>query len=73
MDIKINKPIKEHKAGTIITVKPTNPEYKYWLRRLEDAKIDNCCEILEEKAIEVEPETKAKIKKENKSIKIMIQ
>lgn len=38
-------------AGTIIVLEDDNgiPLSKYWRRRLEDSKTDNCCEVLSAK------------------------
>ena len=48
MKIQINKPLKNYKAGYIIDIKDKNgiPTDIYWFRRLKDAKIDNCIEII---------------------------
>ena len=40
--LKINKDLRGFKAGAIVTV----PLDRYWRSRLEDAKIDNCVEIV---------------------------
>ena len=46
--LKINKPLKNYKIGTKIPVEFKNgkPVDIYWQRRLEDAKIDKCVEIV---------------------------
>jgi hypothetical protein len=52
MKIKINKPIFGHKVGQVIDINTNEnsiPTAIYWRRRLQDAKIDNCIEIVEEK------------------------
>lgn len=50
MKIKLNKDLNGYKAGDVITLEDKAFEEKvYWLRRLEDAKIDKCCEVAEEK------------------------
>ena len=48
--IKVNKPLKTFKAGQVIEVDFDNYKDRiYWKRRLEDAKIDKCCEVVKEK------------------------
>lgn len=50
MKIKLNKDLNGYKAGDVITLEDLGyAEKVYWLRRLEDAKIDKCCEIAKEK------------------------
>lgn len=45
--IKVNKPLRNHKAGEVINVDFDNyADRVYWKRRLEDAKIDECCELV---------------------------
>lgn len=45
--IKVNKPLKTFKAGQVIEVDFDNYKDRiYWKRRLEDAKIDGCCELI---------------------------
>ena len=48
--VKINKPIKDYKIGQIIKLEFKNdkPISPYWQRRFEDAKIDNCLELVKE-------------------------
>ena len=47
--LKINLPVRGHKAGDIVRIKvgawgmPIDP---YWRRRLKDARIDGCVEIV---------------------------
>ncbi len=47
MKLKINRAFAGYKAGTI-TVPDKNgvPLDQYWRRRLRDAKIDNCVEVV---------------------------
>lgn len=48
--IKLNKDLNGYKAGDVITLENFGyAEKVYWLRRLEDAKIDKCCEVVKEK------------------------
>lgn len=48
--IKLNKDLNGYKAGDVITLEDLGyAEKVYWLRRLEDAKIDKCCEVVKEK------------------------
>lgn len=47
--IKVNKPLKTFKAEQVIEVDFDNYKDRiYWKRRLEDAKIDRCCELIAE-------------------------
>lgn len=50
--IKVNKQFGDHKPGTIIDVDCDENEIPLnhiWRRRLKDAEIDNCCEIVKPK------------------------
>jgi hypothetical protein len=63
--IKLNvEGLKGHKKGEIIEINDENQnceEFKYWQRRLKDAKYDKCCEIVPEKVEKAEkPEKKRK-------------
>lgn len=47
--ILVKTPLLNHKANAVITVDADEngkPLDNYWRRRLRDAKIDNCCEIV---------------------------
>lgn len=45
--IKVNKPLKNYQAGEVVEVNFDNyAEKTYWKRRLEDAKNDQCCELV---------------------------
>lgn len=47
--IKVNKPLKTFEVGQVIEVDFDNYKDRiYWKRRLEDAKIDGCCELIAE-------------------------
>lgn len=48
MKVRINKEIGGYKPNTIIYISENDEKAQYWHRRLQDAKIDNCCEIIEE-------------------------
>ena len=62
--IKVNKPLKTFKAGQVIEVDFDNYKDRiYWKRRLEDAKIDRCCELI------ANGEGKSEEKKEDKATK----
>lgn len=62
--IKVNKPLKTFKAGQVIEVDFDNYKDRiYWKRRLEDAKIDGCCELI------ANGEGKSEGKKEDKATK----
>lgn len=52
VSIKLNAPLKTHKAGEKINIDVDDqgvPLSRYWRDRFNDAKIDNCIEILETK------------------------
>lgn len=50
MKIKLNKALRGYEVGAIINVDEKDYKEKtYWKRRLNDAKIDNCCELYTEK------------------------
>ena len=47
--IKINTPIRDYPVGFEVTVETDSngtPLDKYWRRRLKDAEIDNCVEVV---------------------------
>jgi hypothetical protein len=70
MKIKINKPLINYKIGQIIDIKTDNskiPLSLYWRRRLKDAEIDNCIEIVEERKIQ-SPAVKSTKEKEIKKV-----
>lgn len=50
MKIKLNTDLKGYKKGDIVEISSfTDHETKkYWERRLKDAKIDKCCELIAE-------------------------
>ncbi len=53
----VNKPLKDHKKGDIITIETIDgvPKDLYWRRRLEEAKIDKCISIYHEEKIKTNP------------------
>lgn len=55
--IKINKPLKNFSSGNIVIIKTDSsgqPIEKYWRKRFQDAKKDNCLEeIIEDKKIKI--------------------
>jgi len=59
MRIKINRDIGPMNMGTVVNVKGSDgvPHELYWRRRLQDAEIDNCCEVMTES--KPKPEAKA--------------
>jgi hypothetical protein len=67
--IKINKPLKNYKVDTVITVKagkdhlPIDP---YWRNRLKDAEIDNCISIVKKSVQNESKKTKIQDKQKNK-------
>ena len=48
VDLKINFAFATHEEGDILTLPAYGglPTDSYWRRRLQDAKIDNCCELV---------------------------
>jgi len=49
IDIKINKPFPGYQVDQIVTIQVDSdgtPLNVFWRRRLKDAKMDNCCEIV---------------------------
>jgi len=73
--IKVLKNIPDHQAGTLVNVKTDelgNPLDRFWRRRFEDAKIDDCISIYVDGTLEIvkpveDTETKPKITKRKKS------
>ena len=64
--IKINSDLGKFKKDTLVTVAvDVNgvPIEKYWRSRLEDSKIDNCIEVLEEAEKSQEQNTKSNKKR----------
>lgn len=51
MKLKLNFDLNGYKAGEIIDIKDKNgiPTDKYWRKRLRDAVIDNCVEVMTDK------------------------
>ncbi len=62
--LKLNAPLRGLNAETIVTLRTDShgtPLDSYWRRRLRDAEIDGCVEIVKEtKAKKVTAETKKK-------------
>lgn len=49
MKLKLNQPLKGYEVGREIIVQTDSngvPLEKFWRRRLKDAKIDNCVEVV---------------------------
>ncbi len=49
MKLKLNQPMKGYETGRTVTVQTDAdgvPLEKFWRRRLRDAKIDNCVEVV---------------------------
>jgi hypothetical protein len=63
MKVKINKPLKKYAVGQIVEI---NPSEQYWAKRLQDAEIDNCIEIVKENEVK-EFKPKSEVKKYGKS------
>lgn len=50
--LKLNDPLREHKAGSIVKIKTDKdgtPVDRYWRDRVKDAAIDGCVEFVETK------------------------
>lgn len=50
--LKINKPLAGHQAGSVISIKTDKqgtPIDRYWRDRMKDAKIDSCVEPVKSK------------------------
>lgn len=67
--IKINKEFAGYKPDTVVYIHDSEFKKKeYFNRRLIDAKIDNCCELIDEKYDNsksmIQSESKTKSKKE---------
>jgi len=58
--IKVNKYLGTHNAGDIVTLEKVTP---FWRRRLNDAAIDNNCEILSTKSTKSTKKAKSGDKK----------
>ena len=66
--VKLNVPLLHYRKGEILTFTDGDRGIKldaFWVKRIQDSKIDNCLEILTDKA--PKEENKAKIKKESKA------
>ncbi len=51
--VQVNKIIPPHRPGTVVSVVVDDkgvPVDLHWRRRFQDAKVDQCCEVLAEKA-----------------------
>lgn len=49
MKIKLNQPMAGYEAGREVTIQTDRagvPLEKFWRRRLKDAEIDNCVEVV---------------------------
>lgn len=49
LKLKIHKPVGDYNKGDEITIEcdmECTPKSAYWRRRLIDAKIDGCCELI---------------------------
>jgi len=49
MRLKLNQPMAGYEAGHTVTIQTDScgvPLEKFWRRRLKDAKIDNCVEVV---------------------------
>ena len=60
MKIELNVPLKGREKGTIIDIEREQyADRTYWLRRIEDAKIDSCVSIVKDKSVKAN-ETKGR-------------
>ena len=49
-DVRVNKALPGYSAGTVVPVECDDagvPLEEFWRRRLNDAKIDGCCELVQ--------------------------
>jgi len=49
MKVKLNQPMQGYETGREVTIECDRsgvPLEKFWRRRLKDAKIDNCVEVI---------------------------
>ncbi len=49
IELKLNQPMQGYDAGRIVTIQTDKhgvPLEKFWRRRLKDAEIDNCVEVI---------------------------
>lgn len=62
MKIKLNADLRGYKKGEVVIVEETNYEdVIYWQRRLQEAEIDKCCELLKDaKDVKAKTENKTK-------------
>lgn len=47
--LKLNQPMQGYEAGRVVPIQTDSagvPLEKFWRRRLKDAKIDNCVEVV---------------------------
>jgi hypothetical protein len=48
--VKVNKALPGYRVGQVVNVESSpegTPLSEFWRRRLKDAEIDNCCEVVE--------------------------
>jgi hypothetical protein len=52
VDLKLNADLRGHKKGEVIKLEARGrmPIDVYWKRRIRDARIDNCVELVEKKS-----------------------
>ncbi len=70
MQVKILKPFLKYSAGTIIPVKCNEnglPVDRFWRKRIKDAEIDNCIEIVKSAELKALDKEKAKANREQKA------
>jgi hypothetical protein len=66
MKIKVNKPLLNHRVGEIVDIEVNQhdvPTSIYWRRRLRDAQIDRCIEIVRDEPAAKESKSEKKRKK----------
>lgn len=72
--IKVNAgSLPNFRQGEVVVVPSDDegtPLDQYWRRRLKDAKVDNCCEVVTESEPEQEREPKPQSKSQYRRLKI---
>jgi hypothetical protein len=60
MKLKLNQPMQGYEAGRVVSVQADSagvPLEKFWRRRLNDAKIDNCVEMVKDAPVKPKKES----------------
>lgn len=56
--LKLNVPLQGHKVGDVLTLATDSDGIildEFWFRRLQDSRIDNCVEIINDTTTEDKP------------------